>query len=90
MRFATFSVMLLYMTQLNIHMTPEFEKRLAQLMRLRGLKTKSEAVRVAVAEAVGRAIEDSEAADFGAWRGAALRAPLNPRPRFQSDDDLWR
>ena len=39
------------MAQINFHTTPEFEKALAALMKARGLKTRSEAIRVAVQEA---------------------------------------
>ena len=78
------------MAQLNIHMTPEFERALARLMRVRGITSKSEAVRVAVQEAAERAGRRRRGADFGELRGAALRAPLNSRPRFFSHDDLWR
>jgi hypothetical protein len=28
-------------------------------------------------------------ADFKAWRGLALRAPVNPTPRFPIDETLW-
>jgi len=77
------------MSQLNIHMTEEFERRLSQLMRMRGVKTKSEAVRLAVAEAVQRELDKGETADFRSWLGAALEAPLNPAPRFRNHDDLW-
>ena len=27
--------------------------------------------------------------DFDSLLGMALKAPLNPNPRFKSDDDLW-
>ena len=76
------------MSQINLHTTPAFDKALARLMRLRGIATKSEAIRVAVAEAAQR--EGRRApGGFRALIGAAGRAPLNPRPRFHSDDDLW-
>ncbi len=77
------------MGQLNIQMTPDFEKALLRLMRVRGLKTKSEAVRVAVQEGLERALGRSKTADFHAWLGLASRKPLNRSPRFKSEDDLW-
>jgi hypothetical protein len=39
------------MAQINLHTTPEFEAELAALMKGRGIKTKSEAIRLAVHEA---------------------------------------
>lgn len=77
------------MSQINLHVTPAFERALARLMRLRQFATKSEAIRVAVEEAAGRAARP-RATDFAAWRGLGKRAAVNPKPRFRSDDDLWR
>ncbi len=28
--------------------------------------------------------------DFKKWLGYAKKVPVNPHPRFSSDDDLWR
>jgi hypothetical protein len=78
------------MGQLNIHMTAAFEKRLTQFMRVRGIKTKSEAVRIAVEEGLAMATRRTAAANFVEWRGLGKQAPLNPTPRFVSDADLWR
>lgn len=78
------------MSQLNIHMTAAFERRLAQFMRARGIKTKSEAVRVAVEEGLALVTRRAETADYAGWRGLGTRAPLNPAPRFASDAELWR
>lgn len=78
------------MPQLNIHLTPEFQLNLSEYMRLRHLKTKSEAVRQAVIEALERERSQRQPADFSTWLGMALDAPLNPKPRFASDADLWR
>jgi hypothetical protein len=43
------------MAQINLHTTPEFEADLAALMKARGIKSKSEAIRLAVHEAAGAA-----------------------------------
>jgi hypothetical protein len=77
-------------SQLNIHMTAAFEKRLAQFMRARGIKTKSEAVRVAIEEGLALLTRRADSTDFEGWRGLGTRAPLNPTPRFASDADLWK
>ena len=77
------------MPQFNMHLTPEFQKSLADYMRLRHLKTKSEAIRQAVRDALERERSRARAADFKTWLGLANRAPGNPHPRFASDDDLW-
>ena len=42
------------MSQINVHLTAEFEQALAELMRLRQIKTKSDAIRAAVQEALER------------------------------------
>lgn len=75
--------------QVNLHTTPAFEAALAKLMELRGLRTRSEAIRVAVEEAAERAEHACRRADFASWLGASLVGPENPEPRFHSDDDLW-
>jgi len=78
------------MSQINIHVSPEFEENLSRYMRYRGIKTKSEAIRSAVREGLARARGDSAAlTDFKTWLGMGLGAPLNPNPRFPSDDSLW-
>ncbi len=78
------------MAQINIHVTPEFEKAIAQLMRKRGIRTKSEAIRIAIHEALERTRRARGATDFREWVGLAKAAPVNQRPRFKSDADLWR
>lgn len=77
------------MGQLNIHMTPAFENALAEFMRARGIKTKSEAIRVAVQEGLAHLTRKVRVTDFSDWLGVGRRAPLNPHPRFSSDRDLW-
>ena len=78
-----------HVPQLNLHMTPEFEKALARLMRVRGIATKSEAVRVAVIEAAERARRQPRPNAFRELIGAGLRGPRR-KPRFRSEDDLWK
>jgi hypothetical protein len=75
--------------QLNINVNPEFEEALSRFMRLRGIGTKSEALRVAIREGVERSISQAPRASFASWLGAATRAPENPSPRFHTDSDLW-
>jgi Arc/MetJ family transcription regulator len=80
----------MYMAQMNLHVTPEFERALARFMRLRGLTSKSAAVRLAVSEAVGRETRRQALVQFSSWVGAANRGTPNPRPRFANEDDLWK
>jgi Arc/MetJ-type ribon-helix-helix transcriptional regulator len=77
------------MPQLNIHLTPSFQNDLAEYMQRRRLRTKSEAVRQAVAEAVERERSRHRPTDFSRWLGLATGVPQNPHPRFPSDDNLW-
>lgn len=78
------------MPQINLHLTPEFEEALAELMRLRHIRTKSDAIRLAVQEAVEQEYRRKRTPDFSRWLGLGLGAPENPNPRFHSDEDLWR
>ena len=77
------------MGQLNMHVTADFDRALTELMRRRRIRTKSEAIRLAVHEAVARSRGEAPQVDFTEWIGAGLAAPQNPDPRFPSDDDLW-
>ena len=80
----------MYMAQINLHVKPDFERDLASFMRLRGLATKSEAIRLAVTEGLERARAAPPTTSFSRWAGAGLAVTPNPEPRFRSDDDLWR
>lgn len=75
------------MGQLNINLTPEFERDLKSYMKKKGLSQKSEAIRQAVKEAL--ALKGEKKIDFSSWIGLALKYPQNPNPRFKTDDDLW-
>ncbi|HJO03172.1 MAG TPA: hypothetical protein QGG47_04270 [Acidobacteriota bacterium] len=77
------------MSQLNMHMTKAFRTDLERLMRLRKIRTKSEAIRTAVTETLERATGNGDEVDYRGWIGAALKAPLELNPRFTTDDDLW-
>ncbi|MEA2561081.1 MAG: hypothetical protein QOH06_2585 [Acidobacteriota bacterium] len=77
------------MPQLIIHLTPELEKALTDYMRLRRVKTKSDAVRLALLEAVDRERRGQPAPRFSQWLGLCRQAPESPNPRFHSDEDLW-
>jgi hypothetical protein len=74
-------------SELNIHLTPELERALRRLMQLRGIASTSEAVHLAVQEAL-RTGADARGGGFAHSRGAARRAPLNPNPRFDDEDEL--
>jgi hypothetical protein len=76
------------MRQLNMHVTPEFERDLRQYMKLRSIARKSDAIRRALREAVERQAAGADF-DFRSWLGMGLRAPLRRNRRFRSEDDLW-
>jgi hypothetical protein len=65
-----------------------FERDLQSLMNVRGIRTKSDAIRIAVQETARRgAVADT--AEFGELSGAGLRASMNAKPKFSSEDELW-
>ncbi len=76
------------MSQLNIHMSPAFEQKLKRFMRLRGIKTKSDAVRTAVDDAL-RLAQKAPTVHLRDLLGAAKLLPQRPRSEWLSDDDLW-
>ena len=77
------------MPQLNINLTPQFERELKEYMERAKITQKSEAVRKAVHEATGQLRVRQQGCGFQELRGLALKGPLNPNPRFKSHDDLW-
>ena len=74
------------MAQINFHTTPEFEKALAALMKARGLKTRSEAIRLAVQEAAEPYVSE-RARDVDAAWGAITHLP-NARTSATSEELL--
>ena len=78
---------MIYMRQVNINVTPEFDRALSSLMAARGLTSKSKAIRMAIAEAAERATGGK--ADFKSWIGAGLKAAPAKKRRFKTEDDLW-
>ena len=77
------------MAQLNINVTPDFERDLKRFMRLRRLRTKSEAIRIAIREAVERSLGAAGEQDFSSWIGIARGKLPGHETRFMSDDELW-
>ncbi|MGD9582938.1 MAG: hypothetical protein AB7V26_04595 [Lysobacterales bacterium] len=74
------------MAQINLHTTPEFEQQLGLLMRLKGIPSKSEAIRMAVAAQARAAQVGQRRRDFAALIG--LVASAQPG-RFADDNALW-
>ena len=71
------------MKRLSLTLTPQFENDLKRFMKDRGIKNKSEALRIAVREVCPKT-------DFRALIGIATKGPMNPNPRFKTEDDLWK
>ena len=75
------------MKQLNLNVTPEFERDLKLFMKRKGIRSKSDAIRSAIREAAARtAIAKT---DFRSWIGIAAKDPPNPNQKFKTEDDLW-
>ncbi len=77
------------MAQLNLNLTQGFLDQLQAFMTLRRIKTKSEAIRVAVEEALRYSSGRQDTFDFSAIKGAGKAFPRNKKPRFVSHDQLW-
>lgn len=76
------------MRQINLNVTPEFDRDLRLVMKQKGIATKSEAIRQSVHEAAAR-VGATVKCDFRSLLGLGLKSPLNPKPRFKSEDELW-
>jgi hypothetical protein len=75
------------MKQLNLNVTPEFERDLLQYMKIKEIATKSEAIRHVLHDAVAHRLDSDY--DFRPWLGMGLKAPLRKKRRFRSEDELW-
>ena len=78
-----------YMKQLNINITPQFEKDLKLYMNRANLTRKSEAIRLAIEESAARLKKTDFQMEYRAWLGLALKTPLSVKPRFSNENDLW-
>ena len=76
------------MGQLNINMSQEFEQKLKRYMQVRQIKTKSDAVRTAVDEALQLA-KRMPTVELRELFGAAKRLRQRPRRNWIKEDDLW-
>jgi Arc/MetJ-type ribon-helix-helix transcriptional regulator len=76
-------------SQINIQVTPGFDDTLRRFMRLRRIKSKSEAIRTAVAESLQRSAAARPPVDYRTWLGVASQPPVSGRPRFASHGALW-
>jgi len=77
------------MAQLNINLAPEFQENLEKLMRLRGITSKSEAVRIAVKEAVERESAHKPMVEWASLIGWAKQFPEDPNAKLITEDELW-
>jgi hypothetical protein len=68
--------------QLNLNVTPEFERDLKLFMKRKGIKRKSDAIRCAIREAASRTTVPKT--DFRSWIGVAAQDPPNPSLRGAS------
>jgi len=75
--------------QLNINISDDFQKDLEAFMQARGIKTKSEAIKLAIKEAANLA-RRQQTTDYQSWLGSGLKADLNETRRFNTEDDLWK
>lgn len=77
------------MKQFNILATTKFLKQIRFLIKHRGYRTKAEAFRMVVSEAAQQVMAENKKVDFRGLLGIGLHKPLNPTPRFNSNDELW-
>lgn len=77
------------MNQINLQVTADFEKSLSILQKHRHIKSKSEAIRVAVIEAAQKALAGKKTTDFHSWIGLALKTAPRSLPKLSDEDALW-
>ena len=77
------------MSQINLQTSKEFLKDLKRFMELKGISTKSEAIRVAVREMVLRLEGQNKKTGLRGWLGMGLKATPRSHRKFPSEDSLW-
>lgn len=77
--------MLQNMAQMNLQITPEFEANLQRLMRARKIKSRSQAVRLAVEEAANA---EERKVTWAELQGI-LRPAIDAGLRMPTDDEIW-
>ncbi len=77
------------MSQLNINMSAQFEADLTSFMRLRGIRSKSEAVRVAIREGLERSSPPPAGGSFRSWLGLAGPPDSQTPESPLTEDELW-
>ena len=77
------------MAQINLHTTPDFEADLEALMRARGIRTKSEAIRVAVKEAAPKREAKRPRGDLTSLIGLIDRLP-GPRLTEKTSEEVLK
>lgn len=76
--------------QLNILLDSELKKQISELMRTHKLRKKSDAIRLAVSEAINRLTFGQGVASLRSSLGVALSVgKINNRNKFKTHDDLW-
>jgi len=76
------------MSQLNLHLTAEFERQLQKYMQIRGLHTKAEAIRATVKESLEYRLAHTTVTNFRSWIGRGLSSTPH-KARFKYEDDIW-
>ena len=77
------------MKQINIHINKDFLNDLQKVMKLKGIKTKSAAIRYSIREAVKHLSAAEPKTPYREWLGMGLKAQVNEQLRFESDDSIW-
>ncbi len=77
-----------HVKQINLTLSPEFERDLELYMRKHKLATESEAIRRAIHEALSEPAT-GKSLDFRDLLGIGNKAPQVKNPRFRTSADLW-
>lgn len=76
------------MSQININITREFAKDLEELMKFAGIKSKSDAIRLAVHDMLNKVKSKRKSKNFRSLLGMGLKAPVRTKGLLD-EDSLW-
>lgn len=77
------------MTHIDVELPPTLQEDLETLMRLRGITSESEAICIAVKEALQRQTTHKPNMQWASLIGWANRYPSAPNAKPITEDDLW-
>ena len=76
-------------TQINLRVPASFKTAVTVLQKLKGYRSQTEAIRIAVEDAARRAQEEARRVSARSLLGVARDPDPGRKPRFETNAELW-